>query len=255
MQSLYAGIFNEEVCIQFLEVCEKQLMLSLSQLYRDCQAKLDPCAVFQECLDLVHLWGEPVFADHLHCLSKVADVDDLLRSTFITFVKMMYQRSGSPRLHVRLTVPPLSVYFRHLMIAAAQQPFIRSGAFFEPDRSPLDKKEAMMAIMRACLRECCAEYVIAQEAHEHAANQPTVPEPDVAPWESVSNVGRSTGSELEPPQLDSLRVAEPSETRSRSQRSAPEKGSVERASSVRARSTSSFNVKLSSELASTKQPE
>ena len=263
-RSLYAGIFQEEVCIQFLGMCDTQIYASFFGVYTQCMKKTNSQDLFVQCLDQVASWGEPIFAEELKCfVSMNNDIDEIFRATFVTFVKMMYVRPGAPRMHIRLTVPPLSFFIRHFIIESSKHLFIRSGAYFDNKCSSLDKKDAVMDILRASLRICNAEYVIAQETHGDATipTSPTLDhEPQVSPWESASNVGISDdsnqsskskisrklkASDIETKQLPLVPVhTESDRGKAHSHTSESDKSKANSHASA-----SSFKVRLSSELA------
>lgn len=187
---LYSGIFNDEVCIQFLYMCESQIQETFKDLYSVCSKKVNTIETFGHCLKQVSEWGEPVFAEEcLNFSSRFPESEDIFRSTFLSFVKQFFQRQGSPKMHIRLTVPPLSYFIRQLLLEASQHPYILSTQFFTSS-STLNKRDSSIEILRKCLKSCVHEYVIAQELHEADQNtKSNNPMPYVSEWDSASNIG------------------------------------------------------------------
>jgi len=197
--SIYGGVFNEEVCVQFLTMCEKHLLSAFGELFTECKSKENWQSVLAECLGQVDTFGEPYFQTEVaKFLAINADGEELFRSSFIIFLKCMYNRPGGPCMHIRLTVPPFAFFMRTFLSEASIHPFVTTGEFFEPTRSPVDKKSTAVDVLRASLRHCTKEYVIAQEAHSDAP-APVGDAPH--PWESASNAPQLEAPAPSPTQL------------------------------------------------------
>lgn len=184
---LYSGIFNEEICVQFLYICEMQIQNTFKELFDECSNKKNSSEIFKHCLQQVQEWGEPIFLQEHKNFSAFSDCDDLFRSTFVMFVKSYFNRPGSPKMHIRLTVPPLTFFVRQLILQAVSHPYIISGQFFISNHIT-NKRDCTIEILRKCLKNCVQEYVIAQELHDSFNNNKETT-PHVSEWDSASNIG------------------------------------------------------------------
>ena len=202
VRQFYSGIFNEEICLQFLSICTDIVKRMLQELYSVCKARRDFDSTFRDCLNGMRVWTEDTLVVELNeIMSHFPNFEDAMRSSFIIFVKSFYQRPGCPKLRIRLTSPPCNVFFSKFVSHISDHDVIRSGRFFDPD-NVLMAKDCVMDLIRMSLYECVSDYVIVEELTvdanvnaDHVKSEDSVSQVGINPHYVPNVEGSAVGSE------------------------------------------------------------
>ena len=147
-----------------------------------CNQRTDFAVKFPSCVSALKLWSDEMLNKEIQSFSEShPQVEDAMKSTFVIFVKLFYQRPGCPKLKIRLSTPPIQVFFKKFTSHIPNHDVIRTGAYFQLSNS-LGAKDCTMDLIRTSLYECISDYVIVEEYDVHQTD-------DVHADDSVSQVG------------------------------------------------------------------
>lgn len=181
---LYSGVFQEEVCMQLLCSCDKIIHTLFQDLFEKLSGNPEK---FEQCIRQVKAWSQLILENEVtNLVQNIVDLEDLLKGSFVVFVKSFYQRPGCPKLQIRLSVPCVKKFVTNFIQEASEHKVLRTGLYFSPS-SRLLAKDMNMDLIRNIFHGFLADYVI---AHEIVSE--TKPIDDVQADDSVSNVGEST---------------------------------------------------------------
>ena len=164
------GIFREETPNLLARHCQTMLWNVLGKVHARCATKQDPEDMFSKCAGLVST--QCTDEDYASIASMLSKWEKEFEDTFILFAKLTRKDpANARRVPVRVSIPPLQVFVKHVLRSATSDPFVLSyeDGFFDARNVQGRLLSTKMAV-REALSECGKEYIYSTHEEEDNNN-------------------------------------------------------------------------------------